>query len=71
MKFTRTSNWAEMSECGRYTVAAARVDGGFVFQAWRKGVIAELLHTDKDSEKCRRACREHAAQSKTEGATTC
>lgn len=40
LTFTRSSQWVETSSCGRYTVAAAKVDGAFVFQAWH-GRIAD------------------------------
>lgn len=60
MNWRRISNWHEESECGRYSVAASRVGGKYVFQAWRRGDVATLLHTDTDAQACREACAAHA-----------
>ena len=59
VNFTRQtiSGWHETSDCGQYTVAAARVDAKFIYQANHKG---ELLLTSRDAQACRDACRDHA-----------
>lgn len=63
MKFTRMGQWHELSEDGAYTVAAARVDDHFRFQAWKlvpeKGKMAALLGTFDDVEEARQRCRDH------------
>ena len=58
MNFIRSGQWYETSECGRYTVAASKVNDKFLFQAF-KG--REVLHTDADPQKCRDACEQHAS----------
>lgn len=72
MKFERVSDWAQVSDCGKYTVSAAKVaemDGRrvkllrFKFQAWHvrpDGQPALLLGTFDDAESARKLCREHA-----------
>jgi hypothetical protein len=62
MKFNRITEYAELSECGRYTVAGARVSDRLKFQAWRRepGKVASLLDTFDDAESAREACRRDA-----------
>jgi hypothetical protein len=59
MKFTRVSDWAEVSECNGYSVCAAQVMGRYKFQAWC--IPLTLLGTHYDAEACRQLCREHKA----------
>jgi hypothetical protein len=68
VNFERITQWAELSECKRYTVAASKVGGAFKFQAWRivPGGAAELLGTEDQAESCRQLCRDHLAQSPTD-----
>jgi hypothetical protein len=68
MNFERITQWAELSECKRYTVAASKVLGKFRFQAFRvvPGGMAELLGTEDEAESCRQLCRDHLAQSPTD-----
>ena len=72
VKFERMSTWAEISECGRYTVSASMHADGlsgkglkrFLFTAWLRNPGDEppsILLVDRDAEKCRAKCREHAA----------
>lgn len=60
MKFTRITDWAEISDCGRYTVAASRHGGMFLFTAFRvpvvQGQMATELGTFKDSQGARDCC---------------
>ncbi len=68
MKFRRLTNWAEVSECGRYTVSAAKVEGCWSFTAWRRGpyvgVVPTLLGSHRISEEARELCRRHAKSEK-------
>ena len=75
MKFRRFTDYAEISECGRYTVSAAKVMGRWTFQGWRRGLfegdIAILLTRRRTTiaEDARETCRRHAAaQAKREAA---
>lgn len=67
MKFRRVSDWAEESECGRYTVAAAKVMGLWTFQGWRRprrrGEPGTLLTRTRltIAEDAREACRRDVA----------
>lgn len=71
MKFERFSTWAQISECGRYSVSASlHADGlgpkamkRYLFTAWLRnpGATPSILLVDADVEKCRQACRDHAA----------
>lgn len=46
MNWERISHWAEVSDCGRFTVAAARIGGFFKFTAWRKPVVEGEMATE-------------------------
>jgi hypothetical protein len=63
MNFTRVSDWHEISDCGAYTVSAARVQDRFKFQAWKlaaeKGKTATLLGTFDEVALARQRCQEH------------
>ncbi len=63
MKFTRMGEWYELSDCGCYTVCAARVGERFKFQAWllspTKGQPGELLDTFDDAQAARDYCKDH------------
>jgi hypothetical protein len=64
MKFERITAWAEVSECGKYTVSAAKDATGYTFQAWRRaanaGEMAECLGTFTTAQPARDCCIEHA-----------
>lgn len=66
MTFTRIGDWYEISDCGTYTVSAARVQDRFKFQCWRlaprKGQTAELLGTFDDAASARQCCEDAAAK---------
>lgn len=49
----RAGQWFETSDCGRFNVAASKVDGKYVFQAWDG---KQLLHTDTDAQACKAIC---------------
>lgn len=64
MTFTRMTEWHEISDCGGYTVCAARVMDKYKFQAWKlapvKGQTAALLGTFSDAPEARKCCEQHA-----------
>lgn len=66
MKFARWSDYAEVSECGRYTICAAKVEGIWTFQGWRRanleGEIGTLLTPTRltIAEDARTACARDA-----------
>lgn len=64
MKFNRVTEWAEVSDCGGYSVCAAKMAVGFRFSACRlrteQKLPAELLGTFDDAESARAKCAEHA-----------
>jgi hypothetical protein len=60
MKFHRTGEWFELSECGQYTVSAAKVNDKFVFSAHRVGKPGECLGSYLTPSEAREHCREHA-----------
>lgn len=60
MKFNRIDQWAEMSECGRFTVALVKLKDRFTFEAWRRQP-REKLGAFPDIEAARQKCREAAA----------
>lgn len=64
MNFDRIGQWAEMSECKRYTVATSKVGGAFKFQAFRINANppATLLGTKDDAESARQLCRDHVSR---------
>ncbi len=61
MNFTRTTQYAETSECGRYSVASYKADGKYVFQAWRIEKPASALLKTGTAQECRAACEVDAA----------
>lgn len=65
MKFNRMGKWYEQSDCGGYTVCAAKVGDEVIYSAFRvrykQGALH--LHTCKDAQVCRQACLDHAANS--------
>lgn len=63
MRFTRMGKWYEQSDCGGYTVAAAKVGGEIMYSAFRvrPHQVGLLLHTCADAEVCRQVCRDHDA----------
>lgn len=74
MKFQRFNDYAEISDCGRYTISAARVLGIWVYSGWLRGSYdgqaPTLLtrHRLTFSEDARKACRRHKARTKQEAA---
>ncbi len=62
MKFNRMGKWYEQSDCGGYTVAAAKVGDEVIYSAFRIRYkqVGLHLHTCKDAEVCRQVCRDHA-----------
>ena len=72
MNFVRqTDGWSELSECGKYSVAIACVNGRFVNTAYYiECKPARILGVRKELEEARELCREHARkQSTASGAT--
>jgi hypothetical protein len=61
IEWTRAGQWHEVSDCGRYKVCAAKIDGKYVFQAWCGSKPGEILHTG-EVEQCRSACDTHRAR---------
>lgn len=63
MKFSRMSDWHELSDNGCYTVSGARVKDGFKFQAWllapQNGKTSELLGTFDTADDARKCCEQH------------
>lgn len=62
MNFKAVSVWAELSDCGNYTVSLAKVGDRFSHQAWKKPEgrgIAELLGTFEKKDDARACCRGH------------
>lgn len=64
MKWERITQWAEVSDCGRYSVALVQVHGRHVFEAWKRASkfdhVRELLATCNDIEDARSVCEKHA-----------
>jgi len=64
MKWERVTAWAEVSDCGRYSVAMVQVHGRHVFEAWRRPTaqdpMRELLVTCNDPLDAKKACEQHA-----------
>jgi hypothetical protein len=66
VKFRRIDDYAEESECARYTVCAAKVNGIWTFQGWRRanmeGDIATLVTRGRVTiaEDARKACTKDA-----------
>lgn len=65
MKFERVTQWAELSDCKRYSVAASKVMGKYKFQAFAdpgSGKPWDLLGTKDSAESARQLCRDHSLQ---------
>lgn len=62
MIFTRSGPYHELSDCGRYSVAAYKQDGRFMFQAFRvtPGQPGQVFYTHSDAKRCREACERDA-----------
>lgn len=69
MKFNRISDWAEVSECGLFTVSASVTGKGkdkrYAFQAWKRAPadshdMAKPLGSFPDAESARERCRKEA-----------
>lgn len=65
MNWSRVTQWAEVSDCERYTVCVVRINERYTFEAWRratmKGHAPESLGTFDSPEEARKICEEHAA----------
>lgn len=60
MNFTRTGQWAQVSDDGRYTVACVRVKDAYRFEAWHVGAKpAVALGVFDNAEDAREACAKH------------
>ena len=65
MKFARIGQWAQISECRKYSVSCVRVNDAYRFEAWHlkggpsKGVSLGIF---ADATQARAACDEHAAK---------
>lgn len=71
MKFIRITDWAEMSECHRYTVAATRHKGLFKFEGWRLNGAPDrhpgvLLGVRDNAQAARALCIADAAKASVE-----
>lgn len=64
MNWERITAWAEISDCGRYSVAMVKVADRYVYEAWRRATskdhMAELLATCNDPKDARAVCEQHA-----------
>lgn len=61
--WNRVSQWAQVSDCGQYSVACVRVNDAYRFEAWKQtpGKAPESLGIFDDAEAARQVCREHKA----------
>lgn len=64
IEWTRAGQWHEVSDCGRYKVCAAQVDGKYVFQAWKGSRPGELLHSGTAADQARAVCEADAKEGK-------
>lgn len=62
MKWDRVGDWCELTECGRYTVAASKLDDRYGFTAFHG---KEILGTFRSADEARERCRAHE-QTRTE-----
>jgi len=64
MNWNRVSQWAEISDCERYTVSSAKVAGRFVFTAWLRASTRTLAPTElgcaNTIELAKALCEDHA-----------
>ena len=60
MIFTRVSDWAEVSEDGRYSVAAIKGKDGYSFEAWRRDRPVTCLGRFPDAKQARACCETDA-----------
>ena len=60
----RLTAWAEVSDCGRYSVASVKVHGRFYHEAWKRPTatdpLRELLATCNEVQDARNVCEQHA-----------
>ena len=60
LRWKRAGQWVELSDDGNYTVACARVNGVYRFEAWHlTGGKAEPLGVFDNAEDARNTCRGH------------
>ena len=69
MKWRQVSGYAEESECKRYRMSAARVQGRWTFQAWRRAPegsdqMPTLLGTCSFTQDAKRLCSTDAKAQK-------
>lgn len=66
LNWTRVTDWAQVSDCGRYSVSACKVMGVFKFEAWYRAKGKEQnLGIFEESAQGRRVCENHAAKQET------
>lgn len=62
MNFTRIGQWAQLSDCGKYTVCCIRTADAYKFEAWHLNGGPgkdKSLGTFDTAEVARDACRKH------------
>ena len=65
MKWTRKDKYAEVSDCGRYSVAAYGTGTRWMFEGWRTRKHEEgphLVCANVTAEEARRLCEEDALE---------
>jgi len=64
VNWSRISQWAEISDCERYTVCVAKVNERFVFTAFLRATTRTLAPTElgcfSDSAPAKAVCEDHA-----------
>jgi hypothetical protein len=65
VNWQRLTAWAEVSDCGRYSVASVKVHGRFYHEAWKRPTetdrLRELLATCNEVQDAREVCEKHAS----------
>jgi hypothetical protein len=56
VNWERVGQWCELSECGQYTVAAAKIDDRYGFTAFH---VKELLGSYRTADEARARCKAH------------
>ena len=66
MKWTRKDKYAEVSDCGRYSVAAYGIGEGYRFEAWRTRAHKDgphLIAANVTAEEARQHCEDDDRES--------
>lgn len=65
MKFTRINQWAWLSDCGRYSIAASRLDDKYGYTSWFvvPKQVSQCLGQTHDPAQARKYCEEHYTKS--------